>query len=319
MIPIRDTLRSKNFPLVTTGIIILNIVVFLVQIGQGPKLDDFISAHGLVPVGFSLSPAFGGQALTLITYMFLHGGFWHLAGNMWFLYIFGDNVEDTLGSGLYLLFFLACGVFSGLVHLVLNMSSPVPTIGASGAVAGVMGAYFIRYPRSRILTLIPIFFIPFFVEVPAALFLGVWFLFQFLSAALLHSAASGIAWWAHVGGFIAGIVVFRGLMAVPARGCAGPLRRVTRKRQSPRIHMARDYGSEGNNFYGTITITSEESLRGTRKIISVPRGVGKRLFSVVIPPGIRHGQVVRLAGLGGKTGSGESGDGYLTIKVDDAP
>lgn len=316
MIPIRGTIRSKHFPLVTRGLIILNVAVFFVQIGHGQNLHDFIATYGLVPADFSLSLTLGGQAVSLVTYMFLHGGVWHLAGNMWFLYIFGDNVEDALGSGLYFLFFLACGVLSGLVHLALNMSSPVPTIGASGAVAGVMGAYFIRYPQSRILTLIPILFIPLFVEVPAAFFLGAWFLFQLLSAALLHSAASGIAWWAHVGGFIAGIMVFRGLIAMPLSGFVGPLRRVTRKRRSPRIHMAREYGSEGKNFYGTITITPEESLRGTRKIISVPRGFRKRLFTVAIPPGLRHGQVVRLAGLGGKAGGGEEGDGYLTIKVD---
>ena len=167
MIPIRDTTPSKNYPIVNTVIIGVNIFLFLVEMAQGNALDRFIFIYGLVPARYTdphLSGYFtlGRQILSLISFMFLHGGFWHLLGNMWSLYIFGDNVEDRLGPFRYLTFYLLCGFASGLSHLLLNQSSNVPTIGASGAIAGVMGAYFILYPNSKILTLIPIFFIPYF-------------------------------------------------------------------------------------------------------------------------------------------------------------
>ncbi len=178
MIPLRDTIQSKSYPVVNTSIIVLNGLIFLVELGQGSKLNQFIFNYGLVPARL--------EVFAFLSFMFIHGGFWHLLGNMWSLYIFGDNVEDRLGSIRYLVFYLFCGWASGLTHLFTNWHSEIPTIGASGAIAGVMGAYLILYPRSRILTLIPIFFIPYFIEIPAFFFLGIWFFIQFLSAAGTH-------------------------------------------------------------------------------------------------------------------------------------
>ena len=164
MIPIRDTIPTKNFPVVNLTLIAMNVAIFLLQISQGPELCRFIYFYGLVPARYSVpqiasyfSP--GQQLFSLVSFMFLHGGFWHLLGNMWSLYIFGDNVEDRLGHLRYIIFYLLCGMASGISHLLLNLNSNVPTIGASGAIAGIMGAYFILHPFSKILTLIPIIFI----------------------------------------------------------------------------------------------------------------------------------------------------------------
>ncbi len=133
-----------------------------------------------------------------MSYMFLHGGFWHFLGNMWFLYIFGDNIESRMGSLKFLGFYGICGILSGFFHFLLHPVSPIPTIGASGAVAGVMGAYFLFFPRTKILTLFPIVIFPLFFEIPAFIFLGIWFLMQFMNAAG-SGASTGVAWWAHVG------------------------------------------------------------------------------------------------------------------------
>jgi membrane associated rhomboid family serine protease len=166
MIPIRDTNRSKNHPVVNNTLIGINVFLFIIQSLQGPRIDQFIFTYGLVPARYTV-PELASyftpfqQAVAFVSFMFLHGGFWHLLGNMWSLYIFGDNVEDRLGPLRYLVFYLLCGWLSGLTHFVFNMDSRIPTIGASGAIAGVMGAYLILYPSSKILTLIPIFFIPF--------------------------------------------------------------------------------------------------------------------------------------------------------------
>jgi membrane associated rhomboid family serine protease len=170
MIPIRDTIRSKSYPVLNSSLIAVNVLVFLLEMVQGERLSQFIFTYGLVPARYSIPPlaayfTAGQQAFSLISYMFVHGSFWHLLGNMWFLYIFGDNVEDRLGSLRYLLFYLLCGWTSGLVHLFINWHSHIPTIGASGAIAGVMGAYFILFSGSRILTLIPIFFFPWLAEI----------------------------------------------------------------------------------------------------------------------------------------------------------
>jgi membrane associated rhomboid family serine protease len=171
MIPIRDQIQSRSYPIVTQGIIGLNALVFLFQMTQGENIERFIFTYGLVPARFSMPEAahftFGEQAFSLLSFMFLHGGFFHLLGNMWSLDIFGDNVEDRMGSTRFLLFYLLCGWASGFAHLWSNWASTVPTIGASGAIAGVMGAYLILFPKSRIITLIPILFIPYFIEIPA--------------------------------------------------------------------------------------------------------------------------------------------------------
>jgi len=232
MFPIRDTIPSKNYPVVNNTIIGINIILFLFEMSQGANLDRFVYIYGLVPARYSMpqiSSYFttGQQLLSWLSFMFLHGGFWHLLGNMWFLYIFGDNVEDRLGPFRYLVFYLLCGITSGLSHLLFNLHSNMPTIGASGAIAGVMGAYLILHPNSKILTLIPIIFIPWFIEIPAFFFLGFWFILQFLSAAGSHGNIGGIAWWAHIGGFVFGIVFLKIFLMLPETGVSSKMRRVT--------------------------------------------------------------------------------------------
>ncbi|MBW2144801.1 MAG: rhomboid family intramembrane serine protease, partial [Deltaproteobacteria bacterium] len=161
MLPIRNTVQSRSYPVVNTTIIAANVLFYLVEMSQGANFEQFIVVYGLLPARYSVPEiaahfSLGQQIFSFFSFMFIHGGFWHLLGNMWSLYIFGDSVEDRLGPFRYLVFYLLCGIGSGLSHLVLNWHSQVPTIGASGAIAGVMGAYFLLYPKSRILTLIPI-------------------------------------------------------------------------------------------------------------------------------------------------------------------
>ena len=223
MIPIRDTIPSRHYPVINSVIIVTNIFFFMVEMSQGEALNRFIYIYGLVPARYSVLQlashfTFFQQIFSLVSFMFLHGNFWHLAGNMWFLYIFGDNVEDRVGHLRYLFFYLLCGISSGVAHLFFNLDSTVPTIGASGAIAGVMGAYFILYPKARIVTLIPIIFIPYFVELPAAIFLGIWLFIQFISATLTNVNAGGIAWWAHIGGFIFGALFLRIFLLIPGQG-----------------------------------------------------------------------------------------------------
>lgn len=204
MIPLRDTIKSRRRPVVTWALIALNTLVFAFEISLDQDgLRALFFTHGIVPAEFSLP--------TLITSTFLHGGLLHLVSNMWMLWIFGDNVEDRLGRMRYLLFYMACGVAAGAIHSLTELGSAVPTIGASGAIAGVLGAYFLLYPRARVVTLVPLFFWPLFFEVPAYFFLGFWFLTQVLSGglAVAGATASGIAWWAHVGGFVTGLVLHR--------------------------------------------------------------------------------------------------------------
>lgn len=213
MFPLRDNVPAHRPPVMTIAIIAVNTLVFLFQLSLGPEATQTLFYHyGLVParltnpvwaaqlgMGFSLVP--------FLTTQFLHGGLLHLVGNMWMLWIFGDNVEDRLGSGRYLGFYLGCGGAAGLLHFLTNWSSTVPAVGASGAIAGVLGAYFLLHPHARVLTLVPVFFYPLFIEIPAAVFLGLWFLMQLFSGALsLLGPGGGIAWWAHIGGFLAGML-----------------------------------------------------------------------------------------------------------------
>ena len=209
MIPLRDVIPSRTTPFVTVGLIALNALVFLYQFSLGEQVNEFIVYFGLVPAAFSW--------VAVLTSMFLHGGIMHFAGNMLFLWIFGDNVEDRMGHGRFLTFYVLCGAAAALAQTITDPDSVVPMVGASGAIAGVMGAYLVLYPRSRIVTLLPL--IPFIqiVEVPAVFFLGFWFLMQFISgigtlATATGEAVGGIAFWAHVAGFVAGlsgVVVFR--------------------------------------------------------------------------------------------------------------
>ncbi len=195
----------------------MNAAVWLYQVSLGDAATDFVYAYAVIPFRFlELFPRDPVELLTPVFAMFLHAGWLHILGNMLYLYIFGDNVEDMLGRGRFLVFYLACGIVSFLVQILFATRSMVPNVGASGAIAGVLGAYFILFPRARVLTLIPLFvFFP-LVEIPAFFFLGIWFLIQFLSgaASLGQSSAltGGVAWWAHIGGFVAGIVFLKILL-----------------------------------------------------------------------------------------------------------
>ncbi|HEV3059118.1 MAG TPA: rhomboid family intramembrane serine protease [Vicinamibacterales bacterium] len=208
MIPLRDVIPSRTTPYITITIILLNALAWLYEVSMPERvLTRFLYLYGVVPAAFS--PA------TLITSMFLHGSWSHVIGNMWYLWIFGDNVEDRVGHGRFIIFYLLCGIAAGLGQVAIDPSSALPTIGASGAIAGVMGAYFVLYPHSRVLTLIPWIFLQ-IVELPAIVLLGFWFLMQLLNAGAIAVTAStqggGVAFAAHVVGFLVGVVavfVFR--------------------------------------------------------------------------------------------------------------
>ncbi len=209
MFPIKDTQPSYSRPAVTLLLIAVNLLVFLYELSLDPfSRNHFIASYALVPDRLHL--------ISLLTSMFLHGGWLHVLGNVWFLWIFGDNVEDILGHGRYLLFYLLCGVAAAAVQVLASPDSRVPVIGASGAIAGVMGGYLVKFPRARILTLIFIVFFFTTVELPAVLMLAYWFLIQLFSGvgSIGYAASSqgGIAWFAHVGGFLAGMLLVR-LMA----------------------------------------------------------------------------------------------------------
>ncbi len=209
MIPLRDVIPSRTTPFVTVGLIALNALVFFYQLSLGEFVDAFVQSFGLVPAAFSW--------VTVLTSMFLHGGFFHFAGNRLYLWIFGDNVEDRMGHGRFLAFYLLCGAAAALAQTFSSPDSLIPMVGASGAIAGVMGAYFVLYPRSRIVTLLPLLIFWQIIEVPAIFFLGFWFLMQLLSgvgsiAAAAAGETGGIAFWAHIAGFaagLAGVLVFR--------------------------------------------------------------------------------------------------------------
>jgi membrane associated rhomboid family serine protease len=209
MFPIRDTIRSRTFPVVNVFIIVVNILVFLYEFALGERLDAFIRDYGLTPVRFfwGIKQDLPDAIIPLFTSMFLHGGWLHLLGNMWFLYIFGDNVEDRIGHGRYLIYYLLCGVGAALSQTFLFRTSNIPMVGASGAIAGVLGGYFLLFPHSRVLTLVPIFIFLQLIEIPAVVFLVIWFFFQFIQGTFMSSGSGGgVAWWAHIGGFIAGMI-----------------------------------------------------------------------------------------------------------------
>jgi membrane associated rhomboid family serine protease len=204
MFPISDVIPSRTVPVVTIGLIVVNALVFLHELLlPAPSLEAFMQQYALIPAGFSWP--------TVFTSMFLHAGFWHVLPNMVYLWIFGDNVEDRLGHARYLAFYLAAGTAAAVAQLAINPFSAVPMVGASGAIAGVMGAYFVLYPQSRVLT--AVFVLIFFdvIEIPAIFFLGLWFLLQLLSGVgslgVSNAAGGGTAFFAHIGGFATGAVV----------------------------------------------------------------------------------------------------------------
>ena len=215
MIPIRDTIPSRSAPVVTWALITVNTVVFLCEIGIAPgQLQEFFYLFGMVPARYS-HPEWARSIddyWPFLTSMFLHGGWLHLIANMWTLWLFGKAVENRMGPMRFLLFYLLAGLAAGLMHWFTNADSTIPTVGASGAIAGVLGAYFILYPLARIIVLFPIVFVPFFFELPALIYIGFWFLSQVYSGMLSGlgpNDVGGVAWWAHVGGFLAGVVVHR--------------------------------------------------------------------------------------------------------------
>lgn len=208
MIPIRDAIRSRSFPVVNITFIVINLIVWIFQLSLGSRGEAFILHYGVVPVRFfwGLHNDLAAAIIPIFTSMFLHGGWLHVLGNMWFLHVFGDNVEDRVGHLNYILFYLLCGIVAAMAQTLMNPRSPIPMVGASGAIAGVLGAYFLLFPHSRILTLIPIFIFIQFVEIPAFIFLILWFLLQFLMGTVSVSEG-GVAWWAHIGGFVAGLIL----------------------------------------------------------------------------------------------------------------
>ncbi len=215
MIPLRDSTKSQTFPIVNLTIIVLNILIYFLEVSFEPyQLNQIYYAFGLVPAevmntiitGSSLTPVL----ISFVTAMFIHGGWLHVIGNMLFLWVFGDNVEDRLGHVKYLLFYLVVGAAGSLAHIISNPFSTVPIVGASGAVAGVLGAYIIAFPRSRILALVPIFIIFTLVEIPAVIFIALWFVLQlFNGVASLGGNVNTVAYWAHVGGFVMGVILIK--------------------------------------------------------------------------------------------------------------
>lgn len=212
MIPLRDENPTRTTPVVTRALIAINVLAFLYEVSMGSYLGYFVRGWGLIPERLSL--AFTGAEplppalLTVLTSMFLHGGWVHLIGNMWYLWVFGDNIEDRLGHVRFLGFYLVAGTVSAALHTLANPGSPIPTVGASGAIAGVLGAYAFAFPRARVITLVPIFFFLQIMALPALLVLGLWFVVQIFSGSLAlgTGATGGVAWWAHIGGFAFGVL-----------------------------------------------------------------------------------------------------------------
>lgn len=220
MIPLRDNIPSRTAPVLTVGLIIVNVLVFLYETSiPASRLEAFVHRYGVVParlqqVGRDSAVSVTRAVLPVFTSMFLHGGWMHLLGNMWYLWIFGDNIEDRLGKVRFLLLYFLSGLVATGAHVWSAPGSTVPTIGASGAIAGVLGAYLVTYPYARVKTLVPLFMFITFVDLPAILVLGFWFVVQLFNGmaslgARFSGAQGGVAWWAHIGGFVAGIVLVR--------------------------------------------------------------------------------------------------------------
>src|SRR5712691_5414609 len=210
MLPLSDRNPSRTTPVVNYLLIAANVLVFLWELSLGPDIERDLFIVSFVPARFWVAPFYPVNLIRILMSMFLHGGWLHLGGNMLFLWIFGDNIEDRLGHLTYLAFYLICGIVANLAQVEVDPTSVVPAVGASGAIAGVLGAYAVTFPGAQIRVLVPILFF-FVLEVPAFLMIGIWFVTQFFSGVAALTAASmqsaGIAWWAHVGGFVCGIVL----------------------------------------------------------------------------------------------------------------
>lgn len=220
MIPLRDTIPSRTFPIINILLIAINVLIFVYEVFMlnAQQAELMIFNYGLVPDKVRLNDVgsiFELRTIVLrpfFTNMFLHGGWIHLISNMWILFIFGDNVEDRMGKGRYLIFYILCGLIASFTHFILHRDSPIPAIGASGAISGVMAAYMLMFPKSTIVSLVPIFIIPLFIPIPALIYIGLWFFGQLISGTtslMLSDTATGIAFWAHIGGFIGGVFIYR--------------------------------------------------------------------------------------------------------------
>jgi membrane associated rhomboid family serine protease len=215
MFPLRDTIHSQTFPFVTLSLIGINLLIFLYEVSLGPQLNSFIHNFGVIPANFTSALQTNPiQTIPFIPSMFssifLHGGWMHVISNMWYLWIFGDNIEDRTGHLRFLVFYLSCGILATIAHIVINPTSQIPTIGASGAIAGVMGAYILLFPRSKITTLIFLFIFIQIVKIRAIFFLGFWIVIQVISGTFsigLTGQSGGVAWWAHIGGFLSGLLL----------------------------------------------------------------------------------------------------------------
>ncbi len=212
MIPLKDSNPTERFPIVTVLLITINIAVFLFELSLGEnRIEAFVASFALVPArmfgGVRTAPGLLPAGVTVFTSMFLHGGLLHVAGNMLYLWIFGNNVEDAMGRFRFIVFYVLCGIIAAVSHAAVNRTSTVPMIGASGAISGVLGAYLLLYPQARVLTLFTLGFFVRLIEVPAVVVLGFWFVLQFLNALLVQSGRGGVAWMAHIGGFVAGIAL----------------------------------------------------------------------------------------------------------------
>ncbi len=319
MIPVRDSNPSSSTPVVTYLLIAVNIFVFFIEISSPSGMELFIYKWGLVPARYTNPEisryfSFALQIFSFFSFMFLHGGWLHLIGNMWTLYIFGDNVEDRLGPLKYMFFYCACGLISGVTHFIFNASENVPVVGASGAIAGIMGAYFILFPGARILTIIPIIIIPWFIEIPAFVFLGFWFLIQLINAT--GTKVSGIAWWAHISGFAAGAFLIGFFAKLPDSRFSERMKSSLTRKKTPDITIIKTISvPDSIDLMGKIEISGFEALAGCIKKINIPWGFYNRLYKVNIPSGIRDGQKIRLAGMGISSSSGEKGDLYIQVNI----
>jgi membrane associated rhomboid family serine protease len=217
MFPIRDSVPSRSVPVVTRALIFVNVLVFFFELTlPNQSIDTLFYLFGIVPARFTHPDwaTYVGFPMDnywpLLTHQFLHGGWFHIIANMWTLWIFCDNVEDRMGPLRFAIFYLLCGVIAGFTHLLTNPDSTVPSVGASGAIAGVLGAYLLFFPTARLVVMFPILFFPFFFEVPAVFYLGIWFFSQLFSGAAALAGpqqVGGIAWWAHIGGFLSGMLL----------------------------------------------------------------------------------------------------------------
>jgi membrane associated rhomboid family serine protease len=216
MFPLRDNIPSRHKPYALWVLLAINVIIFLLTRGFTPAQEvQLFHLFGVVPARF-FNPEWAAwhgypqdALLPLVSHMFLHSGWLHLIFNMWTLWIFGDNVEDVMGPVRFFIFYMLCGFGALGVHMVTSPDSMVPVVGASGAIAGVMGAYFFLYPHAKVVTFLPILIIPFVFELPAVFYLGAWFLTQVFSGMLAPSGGGGVAWWAHIGGFVAGMLLLR--------------------------------------------------------------------------------------------------------------